>query len=156
MKLEIGKTYDVSPYMKKSLYEIEMFKHETTHKCLNVETCWRSGSFRVRLEDDDDLEYLQAAIGEDGKIFDYEEFQNIEMLDTWDGCGEEFVYYGSGDTEWTDDETDALEEEYEDDEDCFGYFEFLENKGYYSLECNWQIHNGVVVELAEEELEALE
>ena len=156
MELEIGKTYDVSPYMKKSLYEIEMFKHEKTNKCLNVETCWRSGTFRVRIEDHEDLEELEQCVGKDAEVFDYESFQNIEMLDCWDGCSEEFVYYGSGETAWSDDETELLEEQYEEDEDSFGFFEFLEDKGYISLDCNYQIYNGVIVEEAEEELEALE
>ena len=38
MKIEIGKTYAVSPQWKKSLVEIEMFKHNETNKCVNVET----------------------------------------------------------------------------------------------------------------------
>ena len=51
MKIEIGKTYAVSPQWKKSLVEIEMFQDNETNKCVNVETCWRSGTFYVRVED---------------------------------------------------------------------------------------------------------
>ena len=28
MKIEVGKTYEVNAYFKKSLFEIEQFKHE--------------------------------------------------------------------------------------------------------------------------------
>ena len=45
-----------------------------------------------------------------------------------------------------------------DDEDCdfFGAYDWLEDRGYTSLGANYQIHDGIVIELAEEELEALE
>ena len=159
MQIEIGKTYTVCAYYKKSLYEIEMYKHEETNKCLNTEVMWRNGTFVVRIEDEDEAECLQNSIGEDGDIWDYEDYSNREMDSTYDGCGEEFVFYGSGETEWSDEETEALEEDYEeamDEGEIFGAYEFLEGLGYESLGCNYQIHNGTIVEEAEEELEALE
>ena len=159
MQIEIGKTYTVSAYYKKSLCEIEMYKHEETNKCLNTEVIWRNGMFVVRIEDEDEAECLQNTIGEDGDIWDYEDYSNIEMDSTYDGCAEEFVFYGSGETEWSDEETEALEEDYEeamDEGEIFGTYDFLESLGYESLGCNYQIHNGTIVEEAEEELEALE
>ena len=161
MNLEIGKTYEVCAWHKKSLFEIETYKHTETNKCLNVETTWRNGTFAIRIENQDELEELEAAVGEDGDIWDYECFSNIEFIDAYDGCGEEFVFYGSGDTEWTDLETEQMEIDYEedmDDEDCdfFGAYDWLEDRGYTSLGANYQIHDGIVIELAEEELEALE
>ena len=159
MQIEIGKTYTVCAYYKKSLYEIEMYKHEETNKCLNTEVMWRNGTFVVRIEDEDEAECLQNTIGEDGDIWDYEDYSNIEMDSTYDGCAEDFVFYGSGETEWSDEETEALEEDYAeamDEGEIFGAYDFLESLGYESLGCNYQIHHGTIVEPAEEELEALE
>ena len=44
MNIEIGETYAVSAYFKKSLTEIEMFKHEDGRR-LNTEIGWRNGTF---------------------------------------------------------------------------------------------------------------
>ena len=159
MQIEIGKTYTVSAYNKKSLYEIEMYKHEETNKCLNTEVTWRNGTFIVRIENEDEAEYLQKTIGDDGDIWDWEDYSNIEMDSTYDGCAEEFVFYGSGETEWSDEESESLEDGYweaMDEGDIFGTYDYLEDLGYDSLGCNYQIHHGTVVEVAEEELEALD
>lgn len=163
MKLEIGKTYAVSPQWKKSLVEIEMFKHRENNKCVNIETCWRSGTFYIRVEDQDELEELQSCMYVEGEqeepeVWDYESYGNIEMGDTWDGCSEDWVFYGSGDTEWKDGESEALEEQYQedmddDDNDFFGFYDWLEDKDYESLGCNYQIYNGVMIEQAPEEYE---
>ena len=39
MKIEVGKTYEVNAYFKKSLFEIEQFKHEDG-RMLNTEVLW--------------------------------------------------------------------------------------------------------------------
>ena len=159
MQIEIGKTYAVSAYNKKSTYEIEMYKHEETNKCLNTEVTWRNGTFIVRIENQEELECLEATLGDDGDIWDYEDYSNIEMQDCWDGCAEEFVFYGSGETEWSDEESEAIEEEYweaMDEGDIFGTYDYLEGLGYESICANYQIHHGTIVEEADEELEALE
>ena len=159
MKIEVGKTYSISAYNKKSTFEIEMYKHEETNKCLNTEVTWRNGTFLVRIENEEEAECLKATQGDDGDIWDYEDYSNVEMQDCWDGCAEEFVFYGSGKTEWDDDEAEALEEGYweeMDEGEIFGTYDYLENLGYDSIGANYQIHYGTVVEPAEEELEALD
>ena len=40
-----------------------------------------------------------------------------------------------------------------DDCDFFGFYEWLEDKDYESLGCNYQIFNGVMVEEAPEEFQ---
>ena len=159
MQIEIGKTYTVSAYNKKSFYEIETFKHEKTNKCLNTETTWRNGTFMIRIENQDEVDSLKLSMNDDGDIWDFDDYTNIEFVDAWDGCSEDFVFYGSGETEWDDDESEALEEEYweaMDEGDIFGTYDYLEGLGYESLGCNYQIHYGTVVEVADEELEALD
>ena len=60
------------------------------------------------------------------------------MGDTWDGCSEDWVFFGRGDTEWKDEESEALEEQYSqedmdaDDCDFFGFYEWFEDKDYES------------------------
>ena len=44
VKIEVGKTYEVNAYFKKSLFEIEQFKHEDG-QCPNTEIMWRNGTF---------------------------------------------------------------------------------------------------------------
>lgn len=155
MKIEIGKVYEVSAYWKKSLTEIEMFKHEDG-KALNTEVLWRNGTFLIRPENQEEVDYLTDCQGEDGDIWDYEDYESIEMLETFDGCAEDFVFYGSGENSWSEEEENKLEEEYEtqleDDDEWQSRYEFLEERGYISQGCNWQIHGGITIEESEHEM----
>ena len=40
MKIEVGKSYDVSAMWKKSTFEIEQYKNEETDQMLNTEIMW--------------------------------------------------------------------------------------------------------------------
>ena len=122
MKIEIGKTYTVSAYYKKSLVEIEMFRHEDG-RGLNTEIMWRNGTFIIRIEDEDERNALQETVGEDGDIWDYDDYSNIEMDSTFDGCAEDFVFYGN---HFTEEEQEALEEEYEEEVNNEGQSYFKE------------------------------
>jgi len=150
MKIEIGKTYEVSPQYKKSLIEIEQYTADSDKfKGVNVETLWRTGSFSVTPKNEEEVEWLQGAV--DGDIWDYDDYEEVEMYDTYDGISEDLVFWGSG---WEEGEQEDLEERYEnqDDDDWCSYYEFLEERnGFTSQFCNWQIHNGVVVEEVEDE-----
>ena len=153
MNIEIGKTYAVSAYYKKSMTEIEQFMHEDG-RMLNTEILWRNGTFIIRIEDEDEQEALQGTIGEDGEIWDYDDYSNIEMDSTFDGCSEDFVFYGN---HFTEEEQEALEAEYEEQlegDDWVSRFDFLEEREFYSEGCNWQVHGGTEVELSDYELEA--
>ena len=155
MNIEIGETYAVSAYFKKSLTEIEMFKHEDGRR-LNTEIGWRNGTFMIRVEDEDEQNALQESLGEDGDIWDYDDYSNIEMDSTFDGCWEEFIFFGN---HFTEEEQEALEQEYEDqleEGDWQSRYEWLEERGFESEGCNWQIHGGTDVEVSENKLEAYE
>lgn len=155
MNIEIGETYAVSAYFKKSLTEIEMYRHEDG-RGLNTEIDWRNGTFVIRIEDEDEQNALQESLGENGEIWDYDDYSNIEMDSTFDGCREEFVFYGN---HFTEEEQEALEQEYEDqleEGDWQNRYEWLEERGFESQGCNWQIHGGTEVEISELKLEAYE
>ena len=142
--IEVGKSYEVCAYHKKSLTEIEMYEHKENGKKLNTEILWRNGSFLITVQNKDEAEYLQEALGENGQIWDFEDYEVCELWDTYDGCAEDFVFYGKY---FDEQEQEDLEKEYEDllDSDNWqGRYEFLTEKGYDSLGCNWQIHGGVI------------
>lgn len=146
MKIEVGKSYDVSAMWKKSTYEIEMYRNKDTEQSLNTEICWRSGSFRVTIQNEDEANWLSLSLGDHGAIFDYEDYEEIELLETWDGCSEDFEFYGPN---WDDESKEELNEAYTDDDECFSAYEFLDNRGFESIDCNFQIHGGVIVEESE-------
>ena len=50
------------------------------------------------------------------------------MIETFDGCSEDFIFYGSGDNEWSDDDKEKLEEDYDaqlESEEWQSRYEFL-------------------------------
>ena len=109
-----------------------------------------------RVEDEDEQNALQESLGEDGDIWDYDDYSNIEMDSTFDGCWEEFIFFGN---HFTEEEQEALEQEYEDqleEGDWQSRYEWLEERGFESEGCNWQIHGGTDVEVSENKLEAYE
>ena len=151
MKIEIGKSYEITASWKKSLYEIEMFKHKDG-RALNTETCWRNGTFIVHIEDEIEQLDLQDCIydektNSEPDDWDYESYSNVDHQDSYDGCSEDFVHFGN---HFTEDEQQALDEEYEknlEDDWSYSRFEWLENThGFESLGCNWQIFGGINVE----------
>ena len=155
-EIQIGETYAVSAYMKKSMIEIEQFKNEETGKMLNTEIGWRNGTFIIRVENEDEKESLENSIGEDGDEWDYDDYSNIEMDSTFDGCWEDFIFYGN---HFTEEEQEALNEEYEaqlESDDWQSRYEFLEERGYDSWGCNWIVVNGTHVEISENKLDQLE
>ena len=59
-------------------------------------------------------------------------------------------------TNWTEEQQEELRETYEDDDECFSMYEFLENRGFDALDVNYQIHGGVIVEEAPAQLENID
>ena len=148
MKIEVGKTYEINAYFKKSMFEIEQFKNEETGQMLNTEIMWRNGTFYIKVMNEDEAEELQSCLYIEGEqeepgIWDFESYEACEMDNTFDGCSEEFVHYGD---HFTEEEQDQLNEDYEEQlegDDWMGRNEWLEERGFESLGCNWQIHGGV-------------
>lgn len=148
MKIEVGKTYEINAYFKKSLFEIEQYKNEETGQMLNTEIMWRNGTFFVKVTNEEEAEELQSTLyiegeQEEPEIWDFESFEECEMDSCFDGCAEDFVFYGS---HFTEEEQDALNEEYDEQmesDDWVSRYEFLEEKGFDSWGCNWQVHGGI-------------
>jgi len=150
-EIEVGKSYRINAYWKKSLCEIEMFAHEDGRR-LNTEVHWRNGEFVITITNEEERDDLQSCLGEEGEIWDYESFERVEMWECFDGCWEDFVHYGDS---FSEEDREALNEEYETSEDDDDWlpsrFEFLEEKGFEAQGCNWQIHGGVIAYESEEE-----
>ena len=148
MKIEVGKTYEICAYFKKSMFEIEQFKNEETGQMLNTEIMWRNGTFFVKVMNEEEAEELQSCLyiegeQEEPEIWDFESFEACEMDSTFDGCSEDFVFYG---THFTEEEQDQLNEDFDEQmesDDWMGRYEFLESKGFDSWGCNWQVHGGI-------------
>ena len=148
MKIEVGKTYEINAYFKKSMFEIEQFKNEETGQMLNTEIMWRNGTFYVKVMNIEEAADLQSCLyiegeQEEPEIWDFESFEACEMDSTFDGCSEDFVFYGN---HFTEEQQDALNEEYDEQmesDDWVSRYEFLEEKGFDSWGCNWQVHGGI-------------
>ena len=148
MKIEVGKTYEINAYFKKSMFEIEQFKNEETGQMLNTEIMWRNGTFYIKVMNEDEAEELQSCLyiegeQEEPEIWDFESYEACEMDSTFDGCSEEFVFYGN---HFTEAEQDQLNEEFDEQmesDDWMSRYEWLEERGFDSWGCNWQVHGGI-------------
>ena len=148
MKIEVGKTYEINAYFKKSMFEIEQFKNEETGQMLNTEIMWRNGTFYIKVMNEDEAEELQSCLyiegeQEEPEIWDFESYEACEMDSTFDGCSEEFVFYGN---HFTEEEQDQLNEEFDEQmesDDWMSRYEWLEERGFDSWGCNWQVHGGI-------------
>lgn len=148
MKIEVGKTYEVNAYFKKSLFEIEQYKNEETGQMLNTEIMWRNGTFYIKVMNEDEAEELQSCLyiegeQEEPEIWDFESYEACEMDSTFDGCSEEFVFYGN---HFTEEEQDQLNEDFDEQmesDDWMSRYEWLQERGFDSWGCNWQIHGGI-------------
>ena len=144
MKIEIDKTYEINSYRKKSLFEIEQYEHGDGRK-LGTEVMWRNGTFYIKVCNEEEAEMLQSCEGEHGEVWDFCSWEAIEVDNCFDGCSEDFVHIGN---HFTEQEMTALEKEYEgqlEDDDCMGRSLWLEDRGFESDGCNWQIYGGLEV-----------
>jgi len=144
-RFEIGKEYTIRAYWKKSLVEVEQYKHEDG-RMLNTEILWRNGTFKVKVTNEDEAKYLQSCLGKNGDTWDFDDYEEVEIWDTFDGISEDFVFIG----DWfSESEQEALEEEYEkslDNDDCFSRYDFLTEKGFESVDGYYYIEGGIYVE----------
>jgi len=138
----VGNTYDVSAYTRNSFTEITQFENKKTKKTLNVETMWKGGNFTITIKNDEEREELQNCIGDDGDVFDYERYEDIELEDYFDDKGSEFIYWNSCGID--EKEQEQLEDEFQNSSSHTRQ-DFLEEKGFDSLFTNYQIHGGLVV-----------
>tara|TARA_R110000868_G_scaffold85896_2_gene241282 strand:- start:858 stop:1340 length:483 start_codon:yes stop_codon:yes gene_type:complete len=132
--IEVGKTYLVEPCYKKSVEEFTSFFAKTSGKDLEYgrqglvcKTVWRGGSFNITPQDEEEVEMLIFAQTDlDG--VEITGFENMEFLNTYDGCSEDLMFYNV-----PEDEEKIHTAGWE--EDGYGYFE----------ELNWKEQNEIYI-----------
>ena len=132
MEIEVDKTYRMMNAYKKSVIEIE-YKKKGKKQAV-IETCWRSGSWNVIPQNEDEIEYLKSGL--EGESIEIYEFEELEFLETWDGCSEDWEFYNID-----EDEQETIQEAWRED----GHMWFDDNE-WSELDPEVIIHNGILLE----------
>jgi hypothetical protein len=140
MIIEVGKTYDVSNKNKKTVVEVEMYRHKDEDlKGVNTQIVWRTGEFSIYIESEEEAESLQDMF-DGGTEFCTDAFNTFEMESCWDGQGEDLEPWTCG---WSSGEFEDFLNEYYDAEE--GGYDFLMERDFEPFECIWYIANGIIV-----------
>jgi hypothetical protein len=140
MIIEVGKTYDVSNKNKKTVVEVEMYRHKDEDlKGVNTQIVWRTGEFSIYIESEEEAESLQDMF-DGGTEFCTDAFNTFEMESCWDGQGEDLEPWTCG---WSSGEFEDFLNEYYDAEE--GGYDFLMERDLEPFECIWYIANGIIV-----------
>ena len=153
MLIEIGNTYSVFQRTRHTFVEVAIYAHGDNTK-VNAETVWRSGGFKVRIEDKDEQEHLQNAVFIEGENDDPEDFRstafsNIEFQDRYTGTMPSLTCIGTG---WkSEDQKNAFIQKYkdtiEDNENFDGIDSWMSEQGFSDDDYHYYIEDGVIVEL---------
>lgn len=146
VKIEIGKTYEISCMNKKSVYELEYWTDNDNDKNrVKTETMWRNGEWLITPQDEDEVEMLTDAMNqEDTDWFEPQVFEVNEFQECWDGCSFDVELL---EFEGTDDEKESLVESIEDE--GTGYF--FDN-GFDTVDCEYLFYGPIVVEETTKEI----
>lgn len=146
MQINLGQTYEVSNKYKKSFVEVTDFYCVSKKQSMSKELGWRSGTVLITPVDEYEVNQLQDALDNE-ETLRATEFQEMEFLDSWDGCWEN---YTSEDID-IDAYYDKFEEENEED-DYYDFSEYmLEKYGFEETEFDLYILDGIVVKEVENE-----
>lgn len=143
VKIEIGKTYEISCMNKKSVYELEYWTDNDNDKNrVKTETMWRNGEWLITPQDEDEVEMLTAAMTQgDSDWFEPQAFQENEFLECWDGCSFDMeILEFDGD----EDAREQLEENVY--EEGTGYF--FDNN-WDTVDCEYLFYGPIAVEETE-------
>lgn len=133
--------YTVRALNKKSTIEIETWAHEKDfNKSFTKELGWRSGSFKVRMLKDEMEEIPKDS--EDNQFYPYS-YDDSELIETWDGCWEDFNFSESTITE---EEQAQIEGAWQEES-----YEGLENLGYQQVETDVILVGPLEFELDEDD-----
>ena len=136
--IEVGKTYRMRNAWKKSVIESEFRKKGK--KQAVIETCWRSGSWNVTPQNEEEIKYLKSGL--DGESIEVYVFEDFDFLETWDGCSEDWEFYNIDD----EDEQEEIQSNFWEN----GHAWFDEND-WVELDSEVIIHGGIVLEEIEDE-----
>ena len=139
MIIELNKTYNIAPKWKKSLVEEEFFTHEDG-RVIGVSTLWRSGSFNITPQNEDEVKELTEAL-ESEDTFEPYSFEDYEMCDMWDGCSEDIYFYTK---KWTEEQKEAIQEAHDEGDDFIS--NILEEFEFYPDDCEVQVFNGIMIQ----------
>ena len=90
IEIEIGKEYLVEHAIKKSVTEVETYEKE--YDTLQITTLWRGGEFVVTPQTEEEVDLLeQFQDGVEGETLCMNDFEEMEMSGTFDGCSVERV-----------------------------------------------------------------
>ena len=136
IEIEIGKEYLVEHAIKKSVTEVETYEKE--YDTLQITTLWRGGEFVVTPQTEEEVDLLeQFQDGVEGETLCMNDFEEMEMSGTFDGCSEDF----SGDVpENFDEELDKAW-----DEDDLSRHEYLEENGWDHTDTEYFIYGQIEV-----------
>jgi hypothetical protein len=126
MKVQIGKTYAVSPRWKKSFDEQEHWVNSKGEK-ITISTLWRSGTINITPQNEDEVSWLLEGLEHsDGESFEPYAFEEYEYQSAWDGCSTDLDFSESMLKSVEDEENcERLEEGYHDEGTMF-----LEEEGF--------------------------
>ena len=138
--MNIGESYRIIPQHKKSVIEIEFYKHADGRE-LRREVVWRSGEYIVHLESEAEIKSLAAALN-DKHDFRCSDYANWELDHTWDGQSEYWRGTGLDDLEA---EWEAMDED--EQEEWFSFRTWIEDeKGFDCDDLEVVIENGIEIE----------
>jgi len=129
--------YVISNALKKSVFEIEHWIHPETKNRIDIETCWRSGTYTIHLNEGED----EPVNGQDG--IEFEDYEDWELDSTWDGYYTELHFYG----DFTEEQKEEIKEGYS--EDWSSYLE--ETLGYDQDDLTVFIEGEITVEKVQDE-----
>ena len=143
MSIEVGSEYRVFASNKKSFIEELTFAKgsfaEGDYVSVTVSETMRNGSYIVRPQNAEEVEWLEdASYADDGEVFEFD-FEDMEFEESYDGCGIDYEIEGMG----ADEEEEFLDELY-DSEDWPD--EFLGKKGFEEVDARSYIIGAVDIE----------
>lgn len=148
------KYYIVTPAHKKSVLETECFEDESGNRVM-VTTCWRAGTFKVyvpeTLEEHREAGYDDDDVGtwlwpnEDDDFVELDDFYEFEMIDTWDGCSEDYEIFVE------DEEYRDLIEETLYEEGMYALFDNEKLDGFEPVNGWFEIHGGIIMQECDEQ-----
>ena len=155
MDIKIGETYSVVPYFKKSLMETETFRHVDDDREVSIEVGWRTGSFHVRVENEEEKELLESSLGEDGDVWNADQYSNIEFCDSFDGCWEEIIcneeHFSEDEQRDLLDKIDNLLETAEAEDGFMTNYDALIELGFETEDVVYSIYDGIELSVEEDE-----
>jgi len=143
VKIEVGKSYEVSCRFKKSVIEREFFENDyskdiTERERVFCETLWRNSTWLITPQDEDEVEELERAQRQDhSEYMEPNSFEENEMWDTFDGCSFD-VYFAQ--TQLDEDAQEEFKDELYDE----GVSWFFDN-GWDSYDCEYEFYGPIIV-----------